>query len=224
VIALALDHVRGSRAAFGRMWYSTIAGSLSPPRETLRGFRIPGFWMRNHSVLRWPKNPSRTVLSRHVPLEDIDWVSPVLRSFFRRRRDGPIVVEIEDGRQVDPRAPDSELGHVRSPLRVPKFCRELTVQHVIGRFADLIPEGVVTFATTYRALQPELTPRFEHGLLGYPPSLLAEDREDTPVRVCAVCRLECITGSFSNIGPGVPATEPPPVAVEREPLQFRNLQ
>jgi len=55
------------------------------------------------------------------------------------RRDDPIVVEIEDVREIDLRAPDSELGHVRSPLRVPKCRRELTVQHVIGRFADDLP-------------------------------------------------------------------------------------
>ena len=107
---------------------------------------------------------------------------------------------------------------------MPQFCRELTVQHVIGRFADLTPEGVVPCATTYRALQPELTHQCEHGLLGYPPSLAAQDCEDTPVPVCTACRLECITDSFLNIGPGVPATEPAPVVVERGPGQVCELQ
>ena len=75
-------------------------------------------------------------------------------------------METEDRREVNLRAADSELGRVRGPLRVPKLRRELAVQHVRGRLADLITEGVVPFATPHRAVQPELAHQFEHGLLG----------------------------------------------------------
>lgn len=141
-----------------------------------------------------------------------------------RRGDDPVVMEIEDRRYVDLGAADLELGHVRGPLGVPDSCRELAVQHVVGCFADLTSEGVVPFATTHRALQPELAHQFEHGLLGHPPPLSEQDSEDTPVPIGVVRCLEHTTNGLFEIGLGVLAPEPAPMVVERRPGKVRDLQ
>ena len=135
-----------------------------------------------------------------------------------------VVMEIEDGRKVDLGTADVELGYVRCPCGVRRLCRELAVQHVLGCLADLTSEGVVPFAATHRAGQPELAHQCEHGLLGYLPPLPEQDGEDPPVPVRAVSCLECATNGLFDIGPGVAATEPASVVVERRPGKVCDLQ
>lgn len=142
----------------------------------------------------------------------------------RRRRDDSVVMEIEDRRKVDLGTADIELGYVGGPLSVPRSSRELAIQYVVGRLADLASEGVVPFATPHWALQPEFPHQFEHGLLGHPPPLSSQNCADTSMPVCAVRRLERITNGFFDVGIGVPATEPAPVVVERRPGKARDLQ
>ena len=133
----------------------------------------------------------------------------------RRGRDDSVVVEIKDGREIDLRGADGELGDVRDPLGVAGLCGELAVQDVVSCFTDLSSEGVVAFAAPDRAVQAELTHELQDGSLRHRPSLTVQDGEDATVPIRTLHRGERVTDRFFDTGPGVWANEPTPVVVER---------